>query len=86
MRQILQNIDQTEEDQVVEIIMTDKSLEKDMIQEDSAQEVIEDMDQEIINTTEAVADIVEVLVEKDGEKAKIQGQDLDPDLEIMLEK
>ena len=83
MKLISTNIDQTVEDQAVEIIMINRDQEKDMIQEGTDQEVTADMDPEIVNIIEVTVDTAEALVEKDGEKIKTIDQDLDPDSEIM---
>ena len=72
------------EDLAAEINLTGQIKEKDMIQEDTDQEAIEDSDLGTIEVTAETA--IEAQVEKDGEKVKIQDQDLDQDSEIMSEK
>ena len=74
-----------EVDPAGEINLTGQIKEKDMIQVDTDPEVVkEDLDPEIISITEMIVETaIEAQVEKDGEKVRIQDQDLDQDSEIM---
>ena len=82
---IIMKIDLMVTDPAEEINLTGKNQDKGMILVDIVQEVKEDSDLEIVNTTEAIAETatIEAQVEKDAMRAEALDQDLDQDSEMM---